>query len=99
MSDDAIEIIHSGDESGGAYRVALAGVKQDAKLTWRSAGENIRSADHTFTPPEMRGKGIAKKLVEALIRDAREQGFKIEPQCPYVADKFDENPDWADLRA
>ena len=38
------------------------------------------------------------KLVEALVADAREQGFKIVPACSYVAAKFDENPGWSDLR-
>ncbi|MBC7158941.1 MAG: N-acetyltransferase, partial [Porphyrobacter sp.] len=48
---------------------------------------------------EARGKGIAMKLVEALVADAREQGFTIEPQCSYVVAAFRRHPEWADLRA
>ena len=49
-------------------------------------------------PKEIGGRGVAGVLVDALVADAREQGFKIKPVCSYVAKKFDDNPDWADLR-
>jgi uncharacterized protein len=46
-----------------------------------------------------KARGIAAALVEKLVADAREHGFKIAPQCSYVEAKFRRNPDWADLRA
>lgn len=85
--------------SRGAYHAAIEGSARPAKLTWRLREDGARIADHTFTPPEARGKGVASRLVEALIADAREQGFKIVPTCSYVARLFDRNPGWADLRA
>ena len=42
---------------------------------------------------------LEARPVDALVSDARAQGFRIVPQCWYVEKKFDENPDWADLRA
>jgi len=39
------------------------------------------------------------KLVEALIADAREHGWKIVPECSYVAAAFKRHPEWADLLA
>jgi predicted GNAT family acetyltransferase len=42
---------------------------------------------------------VAQLLVEALIADAREQGFRIVPQCSYVAAQFRRHPDWADWLA
>lgn len=94
-----IEITQSDDGSKGAYRMDVEGTDTQAELTWRASGEGVRVANHTFTPPEARGKGIALKLVEAMISDAQEQGFKIKPTCPYVAVQFDKHPEWADLRA
>jgi predicted GNAT family acetyltransferase len=47
----------------------------------------------------MRGQGVAQVLVEALVADARAQGFKIVPQCSYVAALFRRHPEWADLLA
>jgi len=42
---------------------------------------------------------VAAQLVERLVKDARRLDFLIRPDCSYVAKKFDENPDWASLRA
>lgn len=95
---DAIAISHSDETTHGAYRAALPGVESPATLTWRARGSS-RIADHTFVPPEMRGRGIAQKLVEALVADARAQGFRIVPQCSYVDALFRRNPEWSDLRA
>jgi len=93
---DAIAITHTDETTHGAYRAELPGVDRPAELTWRALGP-LRIADHTFVPPEMRGRGIAQQLVEALIADAREQGFRIVPQCSYVAAQFRRHPEWADL--
>lgn len=82
----------------GAYRVDVEGSEQPAELTWTARGK-ARIADHTFTPPAARGKGIAFDLVEFMVQDAREKGFTIVPQCPYVAVQFRKHPEWADVRA
>ena len=50
-------------------------------------------------PHEARGKGIAAALVDALIADARAEGFRIVPQCSYVEAAFRRHPEWADLLA
>ena len=55
--------------------------------------------DHTGVPPEFEGRGIALKLVKASIEDARREGFKITPVCPYVVVQFRRHPEWADLLA
>lgn len=91
-------ITRTDETSHGAYRIAVPGASRPAELTWRARGE-ARIADHTFVPPEARGGGIALRLVEALIADARAQGFTIVPQCSYVAAQFRRHPEWADLLA
>ena len=94
----AIAITRIDDTNHGAYRATLPGADQPAVLTWRAMGP-LRIADHTFVPPAMRGQGVAQVLVEALVADAREQGFKIVPQCSYVEALFRRHPEWADLLA
>jgi hypothetical protein len=54
---------------------------------------------HTFTPPALRGQGIAKELVLFALEYAREQGIKVIPSCPYVAKVIEDNPRYADLVA
>ncbi|MEZ5681130.1 MAG: GNAT family N-acetyltransferase [Erythrobacter sp.] len=99
MSDSSeISVHREGSDAKGAYVIELPGIERRAELTWVGR-EGVRHANHTFVPQEMRGKGIAGKLVDALIADAREQGFRISPDCSYVEASFRRNPDWVDLRA
>ena len=95
---DTIDITVTDETTHGAYRANVDGSDKQAELTWKARGE-ARIANHTYTPPEARGQGIALKLVEAMIEDAREQGFTIVPQCPYVEAQFRKHPEWAELRA
>lgn len=95
---DPVTITTEETEHGGAYSVAVAGAVRPAVLTWQNRG-GVRLVDHTFVPPEARGQGLAGKLVEAIVADAKAQGFKIAPQCPYVVTAFGKHPEWADLRA
>ena len=95
---DSIVITRTDETTHGAYYADVPGTDVQAKLTWKARGE-ARIADHTFTPPEARGKGIAQALVYDLIADAREQGFTIVPQCSYVEAQFRKHPEWAELLA
>lgn len=95
---DAIEITRSDEITHGAYRAELSGAGRAAELTWRARGE-ARIANHTFVPPELRGRGIAQQLVEALVADARTMGFTIVPRCSYVEALFRRHPEWSDLIA
>jgi uncharacterized protein len=95
---DRVEITHEDETTHGAYRAQLPGAARPAELTWMARG-GVRFADHTYVPQEARGKGVAMQLVEALVADAREQGFKVEPQCSYVVAAFRRHPEWADIRA
>ena len=40
---------------------------------------------HTYTPQEVRGRGIAEKLVRAALEYARAEQLKVVPACSYVA--------------
>lgn len=38
----------------------------------------------TFVPPELRGRGIAEKLVRAALEHAQARHFRVVPACSYV---------------
>jgi predicted GNAT family acetyltransferase len=82
----------------GEYHAAVPGSEAIGRLTYQRRGD-VLVADHTLVPPEIGGRGVAARLVEALIADAREEGNKIVPQCSYVEALFRRHPEWADLRA
>lgn len=85
--------------SRGRYVAKLAGFEGEAELTFVRLDGNRVLADHTLTPDAMRGRGIASALVERLVADARREGFRIVPQCPFVVAQFDQHADWSDVRA
>ena len=98
MAIEGIEITHEGNEARGEYRAQVPGRNAVARLTWKAMGP-ARVADHTLVPPEIGGRGVAAALVDALVEDARRQGFTIVPQCSYVEAQFRRHPEWAELRA
>ena len=93
-----MEVTRRDQSTHGDYRVPVAGLSRPAELTWVARG-STRIANHTFVPPEARGQGVAQVLVEALVEDARKDGFTIEPACSYVYALFKRHPEWADVRA
>lgn len=103
MTIEGLTITHHDNGDSGKYVAEIVDTEATGKLTWKKRpsddGQDIRVADHTIVPREIGGRGVAASLVDALVADAREHGFKIVPQCSYVADKFDDNPQWSDLRA
>ncbi len=82
----------------GEYHAHAAGSDHIGRLTWVER-DGARVAEHTIVPPQIGGRGVAARLVDALVADAREQGFKVKPVCSYVVAKFEEHPEWADIRA
>ena len=54
---------------------------------------------HTRVPPELRGRGLAGKLVRAALDHARAQGLRVEPRCSYAAEWIARHPEYAELVA
>jgi len=54
---------------------------------------------HTFVPPELRGRGIAAKLVRSALEYARSERLKVVPACSYVAAYFKRYPEFRPLLA
>ena len=98
MKVERIEIERQNSADSGAYLATDASGTEAGKLTW-TLRDGARDAQHTIVPSHMRGHGIAARLVDALIEDARREGFSISPSCSYVAAQFERHPEWADLRA
>ncbi len=82
---------------GGRYVAKVAGVAGEAELTFTQRSPGVVSADHTGAPDNLRGTGAARALVDFMIADARREGFKIVPICPYVRAQYAKNPDWRDV--
>lgn len=51
----------------------------------------------TYTPPQHRGRGAARRLVEKAIEVAKSKGLKIVPICSYATYYFIKNKDAREL--
>ncbi|HWA87175.1 MAG TPA: GNAT family N-acetyltransferase [Opitutus sp.] len=54
---------------------------------------------HTFVPPELRGRGIAEKLVRTALDEAVAAKRTIVPACSYVAAFIRRHPEFQSLVA
>lgn len=84
--------------STGEYHAHVADSEEIGRLTWVDRG-GVRYAEHTLVPKAISGRGVAGRLVEAIVADARENHFRIAPVCSYVAVAFQRHPEWADVKA
>jgi uncharacterized protein len=86
------------DGAAGRYVIRLA-PGFEAEMTFRQVGPDTIAIDHTGTPPEYRGQGIADQLMRHAIAEAERTGTKIVPLCSYVAAQFRRHPAWSGLLA
>lgn len=54
---------------------------------------------HTEIQQQLRGQGMGAVLVRNALDDLRSSGRTVVPQCWYVAQFIDENPEYRDLVA
>lgn len=97
MSDVDYLVKREDGPTRGRYVIDLA-PGFEAEMTYRKGPDGTLIIDHTGVPPEFGGRGVAARLVNAAIAEARAEGFKIVPLCSYVVAQFRRHPEWADLR-
>ena len=95
--NDRIVIERSENGSKGRYEARVEGHDGVDELTYSRMSASKIIADHTGVDESLRGTGVGKALVERLIADAREDGFKIVPLCPYVKAQYQRHPEWSDV--
>ena len=88
------EILREVDGSKGRYIIHRDGA--EAELTYSILSPQTVIADHTGVPEAFKGTGMGRALVRRIVEDARAEGFKIVPLCPYVNAERRKHPDWAD---
>ena len=80
--------------SKGRYVIRLGA--DEAELTYSVTTPELIIADHTEVPDAFRGTGAGLALVTRMVQDARKEGFKIMPLCPFVNAQRKKHPEWAD---
>jgi uncharacterized protein len=91
-----VTIAREDNPSKGRYVAKVAGVDGEGELTYSRVNPKLIIAEHTGVPDAFRGTGIGRALVARLVEDARAQGVKIIPLCPYVNSERRKHPEWSD---
>lgn len=68
----------------------------EAEITFIPDG-GILTVDHTFVSENLRGRGIALKLVNKVAEYARTEDKKIIPLCSYARKVMTGSGDYADV--
>jgi uncharacterized protein len=92
-----IVITREETERAGWYVARIAGIDAEAEISFTKPRDGVISANHTGVPDAMGGRGVAGALLNFMLEDARKNGFKIIPVCPYVRGQYAKHPEWADL--
>ena len=92
MSDD-LRIVH--DAAQTRYDIFVGAVR--AGFAEYELSGTTMTFTHTVTSPQLRGRGLAGRVVRRALDDARAAGRTVVPQCWYVAQFIDEHPEYADL--
>lgn len=93
--DDQIEITREENEARGRYLAVVDG--HEAEMTYSRAGTTMIIIDHTEVPDALRGRGVGQALLRRGVKDARAEGRKIVPLCPFAKAQIMKNPEWQDV--
>ncbi len=91
------QIIREQGTTKGRYVLRQGG--EEAELTYSITTPQLIIADHTAVPDSFGGTGAGLALVTRLVEDARAEGIKIMPLCPFVNAQRKKHPEWADVFA
>lgn len=90
-----MEVNH--DQQKRRFFVEVEG--KEAELTYSVESDNVLNFGSTFTPPELRGQGLANKVTKAALEFAKENNKKVKPSCSYVRSYVERHAEYQDLVA
>ncbi|WP_341419945.1 GNAT family N-acetyltransferase [Paenibacillus filicis] len=67
------------------------------EITYRLVDVDTWVIDRTYVDPAYRGGSVGRRLVDLVVREAREQGKTIIPACSYALAVFQQDPGYADV--
>jgi uncharacterized protein len=82
--------------------------KERSRYEAHLGGETVAIADYVKSPDTVsfthtetfaghKGQGLAGKLIDRALRDARDEGLEVMPFCSFVSDYIGRNPEFLDL--
>ena len=87
------EIIH--DKENQKFYAIVDGV--ESHLMYNMIGNDVINFNHTYVPNQLRGQGIAGKIVKKGLEYAKGNNLKIIPSCSYVYDYVERHDEYKEL--
>ena len=81
---------HEEAASKGAFYIDKAG-QRVAEMTYSRTNATMIIIDHTDVDDSLRGEGVGRQLLNALVDWARSTGTKVLPLCPFAKAQFDKD--------
>ena len=94
-----MDILHKNDKTKGEFYIENNSGDVIAKSIYKLQVDNIMVIEHIEVDPSLRGQGIGAKLIEASVKYARMQYFKIIPLCSYAEAVLKKTPEYLDVIA
>jgi len=92
------DIKHISDNKGGTFIYEKEGTKL-AEMVYVMAGASKMIIEHTDVDESLKGKGIGKELLAALVNFSREKQIKVIPLCPFANATLNKTKEWHDVLA
>jgi predicted GNAT family acetyltransferase len=89
---DSTKLIHN--ESENKYEFHIEGFKPYIEYERKS---DVLHLTHTIVPKELGGRGIAKELCIAVMKEVEDKGLKMKPACSYIVAFVEKNPKYESL--
>jgi uncharacterized protein len=93
---EELAIRHAETGTRGAFYIQMDGDRV-AEQTYARLGPNRIVIDHTAVGPKLQGKGIARRLLDALVAWARETGTRVSATCSYAKAQFQKDASLRDV--
>lgn len=93
-----MEFIQLNFDGGNKAIHCLVDGRKLGEITWYEK-DGVMKMNHTFVSDELRGQGVAKKLLDQSAKYARNNNMKMDPICSYVVSAFEKSNEYDDIKA
>ena len=80
-------------------RFTVHELDHEAYLEYYELPDGVLDYAHTYTPNEIRGRGIATSIIRYALDYARANGKRVVPGCPFVRTYVDRHHQYRDVIA
>jgi hypothetical protein len=91
-----ISIEHAEADGTGAFFIEREGIRL-AEMVYSRATPSQIIISHTEVHERLQGHGVARRLLDTLVKWARETNTRVLATCPYATAQFAKDPSIRDV--